>query len=227
MNRQSREGCAVSGCALAGSLVVVYLILAVLAGCLEGCSGERFDGRDSWDAGKGSLGQQVGGQSSASSSVSLGGAIGGYSSSSAGTGGTSGLPLVTGGAGLSQFGSNTGGSMATGGQSVGSSGGTVASTGGNASGPKTPCEGICENPTRFALAAGSFNSGYLGIGASCWETFNLISSGISINFEATRVPTVNGQPMNPTRWVVPPMIAQGWCVSVPAGDSQYANFQVY
>jgi hypothetical protein len=184
-----------------GWFLVALAVCAVCALWLSGCSGDRFGSGESW---------QTGGKPSELSA----GTTGGQSSRLFDTGGQ--VSASTGGtpAQSSTFGPSTGGEP---------SASDAGTTGG--SGPSAPCDGICDNPTRFVLTAGNFTSPPLGTGESCWETFNSITRGIASNFVARSL-LVNGSPVSGA-FEVGPARAAGWCVYVGSGDYSYANFQVF
>ena len=55
----------------------------------------------------------------------------------------------------------------------------------------TPCAGLCANPTEFTIN-GSFQSGPIGTGATCYETKSVVHGGNCGNFASPRSLQVNG-----------------------------------
>jgi FtsP/CotA-like multicopper oxidase with cupredoxin domain len=95
----------------------------------------------------------------------------------------------------------------------------------------TPCSGLCPNPVVFTRPdGGTYTSGTLGGGASCFETTSRIGSGTSSSFARGRQLTVNGraEPRNGGwRVPLPPMRNDGYCIQVTAnGNNSQASFTV-
>jgi hypothetical protein len=121
------------------------------------------------------------------------------------------------------------GGVATGGVSTG--GATGGSATGGASAMLEPCAGLCTNPTVVDLANGSFSSGGLGAGASCFQTKEPIAGGNCGNFVSPRTVHVNGvlEPCDTGgNWSsVPTARNGGHCVQVSAGDYAWAFFTLW
>jgi FtsP/CotA-like multicopper oxidase with cupredoxin domain len=97
---------------------------------------------------------------------------------------------------------------------------------------QSPCSGLCNDPTSFAVPDLSvFNSGPLGSGAGCFETEAEILSGRCTGFGGGRRLTINGRAVtcNGTPWAypLPPQRNLGYCIQTTAGVSPNASFQVF
>ena len=140
-------------------------------------------------------------------------------SGNGGTGGASG----TGGAGATGGSRSSGGSTGTGGSR--STGGAV-STGGS-TGTSTPCAGLCSNPVTFSTT--SYNSGNLGVNATCHQTSAAITSGNCGNM-GSRSFTINGTAMtcNFQNFAsLPTKRNGGYCFQASAGTPDYAYFATF
>lgn len=194
----------------------------------------------------GGQGAHTGGSSSTGGTATGGTATGGTPTGGLATGGAPTGGLATGGmrtGGAATGGAATGG-VATGGASTGgaSTGGAStggASTGGTTGGSATggasavlePCAGLCTNPTAVELASGSFSSGGLGSGASCFQTKEPIAGGNCGNFVNPRTVQVNGS-LEPCdsggNWTsIPPARNGGHCIQVSAGGNSWAFFTLW
>ncbi len=97
---------------------------------------------------------------------------------------------------------------------------------------QTPCSGLCNNPTGFAVADGTvFQSGPLGTGAACFESEAEILSGTCTGFNGGRRLTVNGKTMtcnnSPWPYPLPPQRNHGYCIQTTAGNSPNASFRAF
>jgi hypothetical protein len=87
-----------------------------------------------------------------------------------------------------------------------------------------PCDGICSNPTRFTIN-GSYQSGAIGTGAGCFETYSPIHGGNCGNFVSPRQLSVNGTQWtcNGQNWSsVPAARNGGYCIKTTAGNYSWA-----
>jgi subtilisin family serine protease len=87
-----------------------------------------------------------------------------------------------------------------------------------------PCDGICSNPTRFTIN-GSYQSGAIGTGAGCLETYSPIHGGNCGNFVSPRQLSVNGaqRTCNGQNWSsVPAARNGGYCIKTTAGNYSWA-----
>jgi hypothetical protein len=95
----------------------------------------------------------------------------------------------------------------------------------------TPCTGLCDNPVRFSVADGStFQSGPLGTGAGCFETFSRLALGEDSSFTANAQITVNGRPQlhnQNWRYPLPPQRNEGYCIQTSPGNNSFAAFAVW
>ena len=92
--------------------------------------------------------------------------------------------------------------------------------------PQGACAGLCANPTIFTIN-GSFQSGPLGTGATCFQTTSVVHSGFCQNFVSPRTLSVNGtiEPCNGANWPsVPAARNGGYCVQTTAGNQSTASF---
>jgi hypothetical protein len=94
-----------------------------------------------------------------------------------------------------------------------------------------PCGGLCNNPITFSVADGSnFQSGPLGPGATCHETFSQLALGTSSSFASGRTLTINGRPQPANgnwRYPLPPQRHGGYCIQTTAGSQPWAAFAAW
>jgi len=93
----------------------------------------------------------------------------------------------------------------------------------------SPCAGLCSNPTVFTIN-GSYQSGNLGIGATCHETASVVHGGNCGNMAPGRTLSVNGSLMscNYQNWPsIPAAVNGGYCIQSSAGDYAWATFTLW
>jgi len=94
---------------------------------------------------------------------------------------------------------------------------------------RSPCSGLCENPTEFTVPDGStFRSGALGNGAGCFATTSEIFTGTCTGLGAGRQITINGkvQRCDGSDWAypLPGQRNYGYCIQTTAGSGASASF---
>ncbi len=90
---------------------------------------------------------------------------------------------------------------------------------------QNPCAGICENPTSISWPENqTYQSGNLGSGEVCLETYEVVTHGACGNFASGRQLTVNGvqRSCGTGNWAAPPPVNGGHCIQVTAGDYSWA-----
>lgn len=196
-------------------------------------------------------GSSDGGMTGSGGAAAAGGKGGGTDAS--GNNGAGGTPTASGGAGGRPVGSggngggvvSAGGMLGRGGGPTGAGGdiGTAGRNGtggtgaggrsgaggaGGAAGVVGPCAGICANPTKFTTQ--SYDSGPVGLGASCFETTADIHGGQCIGF-AARLLKVNGmlKVCDGANWLVPLPAKRngGYCFDISPGPNPAAGFKTF
>jgi spore coat protein A len=94
---------------------------------------------------------------------------------------------------------------------------------------RSPCSGLCDNPTTFTVADGTtFRSGALGNGAACFATTSELLTGTCTGLGSGRQLTINGkvQPCNGSNWAypLPSQRNYGYCIQVNSGSGSTASF---
>lgn len=95
--------------------------------------------------------------------------------------------------------------------------------------PPTPCANLCSNPTRITIN-GSYQSGNIGTGATCFETTSPVHGGNCGNMKSPRTLSLNGttMPCNNQNWFTLPAARNGgYCVQTTAGDYAWAFFTLW
>ena len=94
-------------------------------------------------------------------------------------------------------------------------------------GGSSPCASYCQNPVSFS---GSFQSGNLGTGATCFQTTANLAGGNCGNFVSPRALFVNGTQMscNNQNWSsLPAKVNGGYCVYTTSGNQPWAYFTTW
>jgi hypothetical protein len=96
----------------------------------------------------------------------------------------------------------------------------------------SPCDGICNSPTRVTPGADGFRVEPLGLSAGCYEVRDYMPTAtdpriVCWEFLAGRTLRVNGDPtpcLSGMGAPLPAIRADGYCVQVSAGGASFAGF---